>query len=124
MRRPEIAAHLWEAAESARPIREYVAGQTLDDFRSDVGLRDRVERRFIRVGEALSQAAKLDPNLDEVLPELPRIVAFRNVLIHGYATINDEVVWQVANDQLDSMISQLDQRLAADGTHEGLESEQ
>lgn len=124
MRRPEIAAHLWEAAESARLIRDYVAGQTLADYRSDVGLRDRVERRFIRVGEALSQAAKLDPNLDEVLPELPRIVAFRNVLIHGYATINDEVVWQVANDQLDSMISQLDQRLAADGSHEGLESEQ
>ena len=46
------------------------------------------------------------------LPDLPRIVAFRNVLIHGYATINDEVVWQVAHDQLGTMIATLHSRLS------------
>lgn len=112
MQQPDVVAHLWEAVESAKLIREYVTGHTEDDYRDDVGLRDRVERRFIRVGEALSQASKLDPGLVEVLPELPRIVAFRNVLIHGYATINDEVVWQVAHDQLGDMIATLDSRLS------------
>ncbi len=30
--------------------------------------------------------------------------------IHSYATINDEVVWQVAHDQLDTMIATLHSR--------------
>lgn len=73
---PEVVAHPWEALASAKLIREYVTGRTQDDYRDDVGLRDRVERRFIRIGEALSQASKLDPDLVHKLPVLPRIVAF------------------------------------------------
>jgi uncharacterized protein YutE (UPF0331/DUF86 family) len=31
---------------------------------------------------------------------LPRIVAFRNVLIHGYADVDDRVVWGVIDASL------------------------
>jgi uncharacterized protein with HEPN domain len=34
------------------------------------------------------------------MPDLPRIVAFRNILIHGYATVDDALVWQVLAERL------------------------
>lgn len=45
------------------------------------------------MGEALSQLAKADPDLAERIPEYRRIVALRNLLIHGYANIDERLVW-------------------------------
>jgi uncharacterized protein with HEPN domain len=47
-------------------------------------LRSAVERQFEIIGEALSQLAKIDPAVAARIPDLRRIVGFRNVLIHGY----------------------------------------
>ncbi|TDD85570.1 DUF86 domain-containing protein [Saccharopolyspora karakumensis] len=52
------------------------------------------------IGEALNQLSKADRELAEKIPDLPRIVAFRNILIHGYATVDDALVWQVLTDRL------------------------
>jgi len=30
-------------------------------------------------------------------------VAFRNILIHGYAVVDDQVVWQVVTTRLDAL---------------------
>lgn len=40
------------------------------------------------------------PGLSERIPELPRIVAFRNLLIHGYASVDDATVWRTVQDDL------------------------
>jgi uncharacterized protein with HEPN domain len=34
------------------------------------------------------------------VPELREIVGFRNVLIHGYATVDNARVWQIAETSL------------------------
>ena len=47
------------------------------------------------IGEALLQASKLDPSLGQAVSELRRIVGFRNVLVHGYASIDNPTVWGV-----------------------------
>lgn len=59
-----------------------------------------MERQFEIIGEALNQLSKADPGLAAQVPDLPRIVAFRNILIHGYAMVDDALVWQVLTDQL------------------------
>ena len=56
-------------------------------------------------GEALNQLAKLDAALAARISDLPRIVAFRNQLIHGYATVNVSTVWNVAQNALPPLIS-------------------
>jgi uncharacterized protein with HEPN domain len=33
-------------------------------------------------------------------PLLPQIIAFRNVLIHCYASVNDLTVWRTINESL------------------------
>ncbi|MFE6615341.1 DUF86 domain-containing protein [Amycolatopsis sp. NPDC057786] len=44
--------------------------------------------------EALNQLSKADRDLAAQAPDLGRIAAFRNILIHGYATVDDALVWQ------------------------------
>ena len=63
-------------------------------------LRSAVERQFEIIGEALNQLSKVDPEVASRIPELRRIVAFRNILIHGYATVDDALVWQALVDKL------------------------
>lgn len=41
--------------------------------------------------------SKVDPGTAGRVPDLARIVAFRNVLVHGYAQIDDALVWEVAS---------------------------
>jgi uncharacterized protein with HEPN domain len=58
-------------------------------------LRSAVERQLGIVGEVLAQLAKKDPATSAEVPELARIVAFRNVLVHGYGAIDDKLVWGI-----------------------------
>lgn len=91
---------LWDAREAASDIAEFTRGKTFADYMRDRMLRSAVERQFEIVGEALSQLAKLDPAMARSIPDLARIVAFRNILIHGYAMVDNETVWRVVQENL------------------------
>ena len=39
------------------------------------------------------------------MPDLPQIVAFRNQLIHGYATVKPSTVWTIAQNSLPGLIT-------------------
>ena len=58
-------------------------------------LRSAVERQFEIMGEAFVGLRRVDPELAAMIPDPRHIVAFRNVLIHGYATVDDRLVWAV-----------------------------
>jgi uncharacterized protein with HEPN domain len=66
-------------------------------------LRAAVERHFEILGEALGRLAKVNPNLAARIPDLPRAVAFRNLLIHGYAAVNNRTVWRITQEDLPSL---------------------
>lgn len=97
---PDPRKYLWDALRAAGFLREFAAGKSFGDYQDDVLLRSAVERQFEIVGEALSQLAKTHADMAAQVPELPRIVAFRNILIHGYANVDDALVWQVLTDKL------------------------
>lgn len=97
---PDPRKYLWDALRAAGFLRQFAAGKTFAEYQGDVLLRSAVERQFEIVGEALSQLAKSYANMAAHVPELPRIVAFRNILIHGYANVDDAPVWQVLTDKL------------------------
>lgn len=108
---PESPALLWDARRAAGLIRDFVAERTLEDYLDDPMLRSAVERQFEIVGEALNRLSRVDPSLAITLPDLPRIVAFRNVLIHGYASIDNDIVWEVATTRVGGLIDALDRLL-------------
>jgi uncharacterized protein with HEPN domain len=93
---PEAAGLLWDARKAAGLIADFVANRTWQDYESNPMLRSAVERQFQIIGEALNKLNRLDPATATWISDLPRIVAFRNVLVHGYAVIDNELVWEVA----------------------------
>ena len=78
---------LWDAGDAAKAIADMTAGKSFADFDNDLVLRSAVERQFEILGEALNRLDRLDAALAAQIPDLRQIVAFRNILIHGYASI-------------------------------------
>lgn len=97
---PDSAKLLWDAQQATQRISRFTAGKSFEQYVGDELLRSGVERQFEIVGEALNQLSRLDPATAATIPDLPRIVAFRNVLIHGYADVDDRVVWGVIESSL------------------------
>ncbi|MSO99974.1 MAG: DUF86 domain-containing protein [Acetobacteraceae bacterium] len=101
------AKHLWDARRCAEKIARFTAGKSFDDYLEDDLLRSGVERQFEIIGEAFSGLRRTDPALAATIPDLSRIVAFRNVLIHGYASIDDQLVWEVVENDLPGLLATL-----------------
>ena len=97
---PEAPALIWDARRAAGRVLEFVADRSWDDYQQDVMLRSEVERQFQIIGEALNRLSRVDSATADRVPELARIVAFRNVLVHGYAQIDDALVWEVASTRV------------------------
>ncbi len=98
--RRDAEKFLWDAGEAANVVAIMTDGKTFADFDGDIVRRSAVERQFEILGEALSNLARLDPALAAKIPDLRQIVAFRNILIHGYATIDRARVWRTVLDDL------------------------
>ncbi len=91
-------------------------GKTREAFVEDDLLRSAVERQLQIIGEALSQLAKVDPQIASKVSELSRIIAFRNILVHGYAAIDYDTVWRLIEDKLPELLVNLRAILAAQGS--------
>ena len=63
-------------------------------------LRAVVERKLEIIGEALTQLAKSDADVASQISDHRRIIAFRNILIHGYGDVDDRLVWDVVETKL------------------------
>jgi uncharacterized protein with HEPN domain len=104
-------AFLWDAREAAEAILEFVAARSFDDYVADRMLRSAVERQFEIIGEALNQLCKLVTAWSDRIPDIAQIIAFRNLLVHGYASVNDLTVWRTIQDSLPVLHRRLDQLL-------------
>lgn len=98
-------AFLWDVRESALAIQSFTAGMDAAAYVANEMAQAAVERKFEIIGEALNQLAKLDDALAARVPDLPQIVAFRNQLIHGYATVNSGTVWNVMQNALPPLLA-------------------
>ncbi len=105
--RRDPRAFLWDALSAAQAIQGFVQGRDAGQYAADELLHSAVERKFEIIGEALGQLAKLDAALAAQVPRLAQIVAFRNVMIHGYAVVNHETVWNVVQDALPELVAAL-----------------
>ena len=110
--RLETRKYLQDIRAAADLIAAFTTGKTFSDYSADAMLRSAVERQFEIVGEALRKLAELDAALVEGIPEHRRIIAFRNVLIHGYASVDSRLVWGVAEGKLPDLRARVTELLS------------
>lgn len=103
MKQLDIRKYLFDINESCELLLQFTVGKTFSDYSTAPMLRSAVERQFEIIGEALGQALHLDPSLSSRISNTGRIIAFRNRLIHGYASIADEIVWGILEANLPTL---------------------
>ena len=86
---------LLDAQAAAERVARFNSGKSFSEYDADEFLRSAVERQFEIIGEALNQLKRVDAQTAASIAELPRMVAFRNILIHGYASVDNRLVWGV-----------------------------
>lgn len=112
--RLEVKKLLEDMRRAAELISEFVADKALADYATDSLLRSAVERQFEIIGEALNRLRKTDPAVAHKITGAHRIIAFRNILIHGYDLVDDEIVWDVIETHLPLLRQELEALLAQD----------
>jgi uncharacterized protein with HEPN domain len=105
--RLESKKYLFDIQRAAALLTDFTQGKELADYSHDSMLRAAVEREFEIIGEALARLARLDETLAARISEHNRIIAFRNILIHGYADVDDRLVWDVVTTKLPILRSQV-----------------
>jgi len=110
--RLEAKKHLRDIQTATERIERFTRGKRFDQYAGDEMLRSAVERQFGIIGEALVRLAKDSPDIAAVIPDHAKIIAFRNILIHGYAAVDDRIVWGVIENYLAAMKRKVEELLA------------
>lgn len=105
-------ALLADVLDATRSIERFRQGLDLAGFRTDELVRSGVERKLEIVGEALNRLSRDHPELASQIPDIGRIIGFRNVLAHGYDVVDDEVVWDAVTTDLPELTASVEALLA------------
>ena len=114
----EVRKYLYDIQRAAGLLQEFTEGKTFADYEGDTLLKSAVERQFEVIGEAMTQLAKTDESVADRISQYQRIIAFRNVLIHGYADVDDWLVWDVLQSNLPTLAHEIED-LLEDGDGDG-----
>ena len=103
-------AYLWDVLDAGQAIQSFIGDMDVASYKVNAMTQAAVERKFEIIGEALNQFAKIRPADAATISDLPQIVAFRNLLIHGYAVVNPGIVYATARRALPQLLADV-QRL-------------
>ncbi len=101
---PEILKLLADVRRAGEAILQYAADITPQQYETDVLLRSLVERQCEVIGEALRRLEHADPAVFAQIRHARRIIDFRNVIAHGYDSLDSTVVSQVVRLHLRGLL--------------------
>ena len=107
----ESKKYLFDILQAAKNLDQFSHDKAFSHYETDALLRSAVERQFEIIGEALRRLAKEDPETAARVAEYERIISFRNILVHGYAEIDDRLVWDILQSKLPNLLEQVESRL-------------
>lgn len=112
---PEVKSLIYDMQQACHLILQFTEGKNFGDYAEDITCKSAVERQFIILGEALNRLCKAEPQVGELIPSRRDIINFRNILVHGYDRVEDEVVWGIIKKYLPDLYQTVN-RLMPDET--------
>lgn len=104
----ETAKRLLDAYAACNEIQGFTVGRTVDALWEDRLLQLGLHKLLEIIGEALSQAIKLDSAIAASIPDARRYIAVRNRITHGYDSVDYTVIWQICTEHVPSLATALD----------------
>jgi len=110
MRPPEDDVLMRDMLDHARRAHDAIATRSRADLETDPVLAAALERFIEVIGEA---ASKVSASTRESAPEIPwhQVVGMRNRLVHGYASVDHDIVWDVVSADLPALTGALERLL-------------
>lgn len=118
----DVRAYLIDARAACEAVTAFLSGVEEQRYLQDLLLRSAVERQLLIVGESMNHIKRMDPLLAATLGDVWGIIAFRNLLVHGYFLIKSEIVWSIATRDVPRLQAAIDVALkdATDPPQPGL----
>lgn len=107
----ETAKRLRDVNAACGELIDMCAGRSRDDMYHDRMLQLASRKLIEIVGEALRQAEVSDPTLVDSIPDLRMIVNTRNLIVHGYNSINYSLLWDIIQMEMPPLELLLDRLL-------------
>jgi uncharacterized protein with HEPN domain len=112
MTQPDVQKYLADIQVAYLRIQEFTQGQTIEDYLEDIKTQAAVERQFEIIGEAISQMIGAVPEMERALSDASKIIAFRDYLIHGYASVSYKMVWGFLEGTLPRLVNEVEALLS------------
>jgi len=102
-----LKLYLEDLLEASDLILQFTAGMERADYESNRQVQLAVERCFSIIGEALAQMRQHYPTIMQQIEDSKKIIAFRNVLMHTYASVDNDDVWSAVQSKLPAFREQV-----------------
>jgi uncharacterized protein with HEPN domain len=106
MKNPDVAVYIGDMKDCSQKVFKLAGNKTYKQFEEDMVLRLAVERLFEIIGEAANRIPK---DFQQKHPSIPwaQVIGLRNLIIHAYDTINPERLFKVIEEDLESLLEEL-----------------
>lgn len=101
------AASIWDMVQAIRRIQDFTIGLSFDDYQASILIQSAVERQLEILGEA---AGRVSEAFRQMQPDIDwrRAVGLRNIIIHRYDEIQQDIIWNIITTELTNLLAQLE----------------
>ena len=110
MTRHDDTVRMHHMLDSAREALTLVQGKARSDVDSDRVLSLALVRLLEIIGEAAGRVSNKTQNAFSTIP-WAEIVGLRNRLIHGYDSVDMDILWQILDQDLAPLVTELEKAL-------------
>ena len=106
-----LKAHLYDINTAIDEVYSFFmqVPKRFDEYQKNLMLRRAIERNIGIIGEATNKILKENPEI--AISHSRAIIATRNLVIHDYAAVTDDVMWKIVINDLPKLKEEVSELL-------------
>jgi uncharacterized protein with HEPN domain len=96
----KVKALLHDIEQAIDLIDHFTSSKSFDGYSNDPMARSAVERQLVIIWRDTQPTDQARPAIVANISDHRRIIGLRNILVHGYAKVDDRVVWSIVKDSV------------------------